>query len=313
MNSRSQTAISGSFFFLRAPIVLMIVVATALTAAGPELYGAGIAAIQQEEDRRTELGERQRLVERKMLELEDQLRVIADRIRPREPERADRLVEAYQQAREKLVTRQMAEVTALLNENRLREAEERLAEVIRDVDDLIRLLSRDQQQRLTREQEIDMLESIRDDIRDVQRQQNDQTRETGKVGNKEETLNRLGQQLAELNNLIDRQRGLIQSTEGSDGNNLRAMDRLADEQFEIRQETENLIDEIASDPSSRVGEGGEASTGQDGEGQDGEGQDGEGQDGEGQDGEGQDGEGQDGEGQDGEGQDGEGQDGEGQD
>ena len=50
----------------------------------------------QGSDLKTELGVRQRLVERKMSELETKLTVIAEKLREKEPERAKLLVAAYQ-------------------------------------------------------------------------------------------------------------------------------------------------------------------------------------------------------------------------
>ena len=61
-------------------------------------------------DLKTELGLRQRLVERKMSELETKLTVIAEKLREKEPERAKLLVAAYQQSKERLITKKMAQI-----------------------------------------------------------------------------------------------------------------------------------------------------------------------------------------------------------
>ena len=51
----------------------------------------------QDEDRKTELGVHQQFVEQKMVAVENNFTSTAERIRESEPERAERLVAAYQQ------------------------------------------------------------------------------------------------------------------------------------------------------------------------------------------------------------------------
>ena len=72
----------------------------------------------QEKDKKSQLGERQRLVERKMAELENKFTAIAEQIRQKEPERADRLIAAYQRAKETLLKEKMNEVSQLLDQNK---------------------------------------------------------------------------------------------------------------------------------------------------------------------------------------------------
>ena len=74
--------------------------------------------------RRSELGVRQKLVQRKMVELETKLTIIAERLKEKEPERHDRLIKAYQQSKEQLITKKMEEVSDLLDQDRLPEADD---------------------------------------------------------------------------------------------------------------------------------------------------------------------------------------------
>ena len=54
-------------------------------------------------DQKTELGIRQQLVKRQMVELEKKFMVFADRIREEKPERADLLVKTYQKSKDCLL------------------------------------------------------------------------------------------------------------------------------------------------------------------------------------------------------------------
>ncbi|MFM7740838.1 MAG: hypothetical protein ACKO9H_15650, partial [Planctomycetota bacterium] len=90
----------------------------AILASSPFALAPTSLAAWQEDDpnaQRTQLGEQQRLVERKMAELEARFTAIALQLQEKEPERAQRLVTAYQQAKERLLTQKMAEVAKLLD------------------------------------------------------------------------------------------------------------------------------------------------------------------------------------------------------
>ena len=98
-------------------------------------------------DLKTELGLRQRLVERKMSELETKLTVIAEKLREKEPERAKLLVAAYQQSKERLITKKMAQISSLLDGEKYQEADQLLDEVIQNLESLIRLLTQQKDQK----------------------------------------------------------------------------------------------------------------------------------------------------------------------
>ena len=85
-----------------------------------------LAAQDQKEDRANELGERQRRAELKMAELEARFEIIAQKLAEKEPERAARLKEALNQAKDRLIKRNMSVVTELLNQQKYDEAEQML-------------------------------------------------------------------------------------------------------------------------------------------------------------------------------------------
>ncbi len=226
---------------------------------------------QDETTRRSELGVRQKLVERKMVELESKLQVIAEKLKETEPERAARLIAAYQASKEKLITREMAEITELLDQNKLAPAKEKLDTVIANLESLFRLLTNEKDQEISKEDEIKMWEKIKNDI---QEQVNDQIRqkdEANKVANKEEAVKNLEAQIKKLKSLIEKQRGVIKDTEDNAGNGLRELDKVADKQFEVRQGTEALKDEIGGKPGDGKTKDGEPTDGKPGDGKPGDG------------------------------------------
>jgi len=119
---------------------------------------------------KTELGLRQRLLQMKMVEVEKQFRTIAERLQAERPEQAKLLTEAYQQSKEGLITSKMAQVTKLLNENQLDEARKIHLEVRDGLDQLVRLLTQRKEQTISKKDEIDQLEKMKEDILDQLRQ-----------------------------------------------------------------------------------------------------------------------------------------------
>lgn len=275
---------------------------------------------QSSEKQRTEFGARQKLVERKMIELEGQLTLIADRIRKKDPTKADRLVEAYQQSREQLITRKMAEAVEMLDQNKLVEAGETLDEVVQNLERLIRLLINQKTPEVSKQQEIDMLEQMKQNIQQRIEEQKDQRQEVSKVSDKDAATEKLDSQIKKLDDLIQRQQDAIKQAKEKSESGLRALDKVADEQFEIRKETEDLAKDVADPSGKEDGEGkpagedpeegkgkGESGKGDSKEGDPGDPKEGQGESKSGESGEGKPSDGSGGEGKSGKGKSGEGE------
>ena len=220
-----------------------------LTSAGWVACFLGNLSAQDDTTRRSELGIRQKLVEQKMIELETKLTVIAERLQEKEPERAKRLIAAYQQSKEQLITKKMAEVSNLLDQDQLPAAEAKLNEVIENLEALIKLLTNEKEPTLTKQEEQKMLERWKENIQERIQEQQQQRKETEKVSQKDETINRLEAQIKKLEQLIGKQREVIQDTEKNAAAGLRALDQVADKQFEVRQETEELGKQLGGEKS----------------------------------------------------------------
>lgn len=202
-------------------------------------------------DVKSVLGERQRLVERKMSELEARFAAIAEQLREKEPERANRLVAAYQRAKETLLTERMARISQLIDQGQTGEALLLLDQVILSLDELVKMLVDTRGNQMDRQQEIKMLEEWQKEIRQIQGEQRKERRETENVSRKDEALQRLDAQIKELENLIGRQKELREKTQAAAGSGLRALDKIADDQFEVRKQTEKLSRDVAGQPPGK--------------------------------------------------------------
>ncbi|MFO0455690.1 MAG: hypothetical protein ACK5Z0_06740, partial [Planctomycetota bacterium] len=242
-------------------LVARIGLLIALVVGSPFALAPSSLAAWQEDDpnaQRTQLGEQQRLVERKMAELEARFTAIALQLQEKEPERAQRLVTAYQQAKERLLTQKMAEVAKLLDANQYAAARAKLDEVITSLDELVKLLINQQDQGLSKQKEMEMLQEWKETLQGLQQEQKQQRQETEKVANKDDALKKLDEQLQRLDGLIKEQSDVIGDTEKNAGKGLQALDKVADKQFDVRKKTEQLKKDVAGesgDPKSDKNEG----------------------------------------------------------
>ena len=209
------------------------------------LFGGLVGIANGQDDTvKTELGLRQQLIQMKMLEVEKKFRSIADKLQTDQPEQAKLLTEAYQQSKESLITSKMAQATELLNDNQLDAAKKIHFEIRDGLDELVRLLTQRKEPTISKQQEVDRLEQWKKNIEEQIRQQRQQTSETHKASNKEETLEKLKSKIKDLDELAKKQQELVEATKKNKKPSLRELDAIADRQFEIRKETERLKNEL---------------------------------------------------------------------
>jgi len=170
-----------------------------------------------------------------------------------------------------------------------------LDDVIRELDQLVRLLMNDPSQKMNQQDQIETYEKWKQAIQEMHREQTAQRRETSKVANKDSVLKKLAEQIKKLQSLIEDQQNVLKQTEENESASLRELDKIADQQFNLRQETEKLASDLGQQEQGLDGEGQPGNAESAGEQQSGEQQSGEQQSGEQQSGEQQSGEQQSGE------------------
>lgn len=199
---------------------------------------------QSTTDQRTELGVRQKLVQRKMVELEAKFTIVAQRIREKDAQRADLLISTYQQSKELSLTKKMENVSDLLNEQKYDAADQELNEVVSILESLIRMLTNEKEQEISAQDEIAMLEKFKKNVQQQLQEQRQQTRDTEKAANKQDASKQVQAQIKALNRLIESQKRLVEETGKNQKANLKKLDNIADKQFEIRKQTDRLKDNI---------------------------------------------------------------------
>ena len=211
-------------------------------------------AQESSEEKKSALAIRQRMVERKMVELEARFTAAAERIREKDPGAAERLIKTYQKSKEQSLSKKMASVSELLDEGSYNEAASELDEVIGTLESMIRLLTDEKEKEVSKADEIDALEKAKNAAEEALEKQRKQTAENDKVGNKEESLANLEAQIKQLQGLIKKQEDNIEKTEANMDSGMRKLDGLADEQFKIRKDTEALAKAIRGQQSPKEGQ-----------------------------------------------------------
>ncbi len=231
-----------------AVVALLVYVVTVPTIA--QSRGQISAQNMVAEDQKTELGIRQQLVKRKMVELEKKFMFVADRIRNDKPQRAELLVKTYQKSKEQSLTRKMELVSQLLNTQKYDEAEQQLDEVVGILESLIRLLTNEKKKAVSAKQEMESLEKIKQKIKQQLQEQRKQTREVEKASDKKSAAEKVTAQINALKGLIEKQSELARETGNNANAKLNQLDQLADKQFGIRQATDELHKNVSGQKDS---------------------------------------------------------------
>ncbi len=241
--------------------------------------GAGAQPDDAGEDGQTPLGVRQENVRRMITEMRDRFLQLAQTLARTEPEQAERLTQAIREASEALIEQRAAEIADMLNRGQLDAAAAAQQQVIGELKRLIDLLTRDSELDEMLE-EMRRLERWRQQVAQLIQREAGHLNETQNLTQKDKALANLDAQIAALKALIDKQAGVVDQIGQARQEGLRALDRAADAQRAVRQQTEALGRAMQGAPSESGAsdaqdQPAEASDAQSGEAQPGEAQPGE--------------------------------------
>ena len=211
---------------------------------------------------KSSLGVRQQRVARMMNDLEVRFRALARKLEQNEPERAARLIKAFEESRKLLIERRMTEIVAMLDAAKLDSANKEQQQVVSDLKSLIGLLIDEEFEKEDDEEEIAQLREWKENIKKLLAEERLQERESEKLEDPDETMRKLDEQMEKIEKLIDQEQRLIRKTRAARERGLEDLDELAGEQESIRKATEQLAAGMSD--SDEPGDGG-------GEGQAGEG------------------------------------------
>ncbi|MEK6233144.1 MAG: hypothetical protein N2C14_00375, partial [Planctomycetales bacterium] len=245
-------------------VLLIALLCPLLSAAPPETL---------KQDSPGGLGVRQQHVHRLMRELDRKFVVLAGRLGEKDPDRAKRLLNAFQQSKKLGVEQRMAGIVALLNDSRLDKpagalkdspldgAAREQQQVLKDLEQLIATLLKEEFGEEDRGEEIDRLLKWRAEVERLLDEQRERLRETDQTAGKDRILAEASRRIADLKELIEQQNQLADETELVRKEGVQGLGEVADKQREIRERTEKLARKIAADQHRREPNKGEPNKG----------------------------------------------------
>ena len=223
---------------MKANTILLALIALAIG------FSASFAQDEKKE-KKSDLGVRHQRIERMMMDIERKFTSLSEQLREQEPERAKRLVQALQKAKELLIQKRLGDITEMLNDAKYDNAIEEQAEIIANIKELIKLLLNEQaDEDKAKEKERRELEEWARNIRKIIKEETQQADETKKIANKDDTLKDYDAQIAAIKELIKKQGDVNASAEKSASNGISAMERVANEQHKVRKQTEDVTSKI---------------------------------------------------------------------
>lgn len=184
------------------------------------------------------LGVRQQRVGRMMSELERRFLALAKSIEEKEPERAARLVKAFEESRSLLVEQRMAQIVTMLNTAKLDNASNEQQQVLDDVRKLITILLSENGDKEQDRDEVELLKKWHQQIAELRRDEQQQRAATEKLDKKDEATERLQKQIEAVKELIQKQDELAKQTAAAKAANVAGLPALGDKQQSLRSDTE---------------------------------------------------------------------------
>jgi DNA repair exonuclease SbcCD ATPase subunit len=205
------------------------------------------AETKQDNKQISALGVRQQQVERMMEELEAKFQNLAQTLQKTEPDRAAKLIAALQESRKLGIEQRMARIVGMLDTARLDTATDEQKLVVDDLKKLIELLLDEASDKDRALDEAERLQKWKEEIKKLIAEQQLQKRESEKIAKKDDTLNGLDAQIAELKNLIAKEQKVIEATEAARKEGVQKFGSVADEQAKVREATQKLKDQLAKE------------------------------------------------------------------
>ncbi|HUQ72056.1 MAG TPA: hypothetical protein VM165_21180 [Planctomycetaceae bacterium] len=191
------------------------------------------------------LGVRQQRVARLMQDVERSFLALAKSLEATEPEKAARLVKAFEESKSLLVEQRMREIVKMLDGTKLDVAGTEQKQVVTDVRRLLNILMSDDPEREERRAEIEQLKAWHQQLSLLIKEEQRQERETQKLDKQAATQQKIDQQIEAVKELIRRQESLTRQTATTRAESISTLAELAGPQQTLRNDTEFVAKDIA--------------------------------------------------------------------
>ena len=227
----------GRLLFSAAFWSCAVCLATAAETAKP-------AATEKSNTEQSAVGVRQERVATMMRELDQKFLALAKSLEKTEPERAERLIKAFEESKTTLIEPRMRQIVAMLDSAQLDNAGQEETKILDDVRKLIAILLKEADEREKDREEIEMLKKWHQQISMMVREEQAQKAESQKLDQTKEALDTLAKQIAAVEELLKREKDLLRETVITSSQGVTGLTQLATNQERIRRDTEFVNSEI---------------------------------------------------------------------
>jgi hypothetical protein len=190
------------------------------------------------------VGVRQERVAAMMQDLDQKFLALAKTLEKTEPERAERLLKAFEESKSTLIEPRMRQIVALLDSAQLDNAGQEETKILDDVRKLIAILLKEADDREKDREEIERLKKWHQQITMMVREEQAQKAESQKLDKTKEALDTLAKQIAAVEELLKREKELLRETVITAAQGVTGLTQLATNQERIRRDTEFVNSEI---------------------------------------------------------------------
>ncbi|HVJ86389.1 MAG TPA: hypothetical protein VM452_12140 [Caulifigura sp.] len=190
------------------------------------------------------VGVRQTRVASMMQELDQRFLALAKSLEKTEPERAERLIKAYEESKTALIEPRMRQIVQMLDAAQLDNAGQEETKILEDVRKLIAILLKESEEREKDREEIDRLKKWHQQISMMVRDEQAQKAESRKLDQTKEALDTLAKQIAAVEELLKREKDILRQTVLTAAEGVTGLTQLAVNQELIRKDTEFVNAEI---------------------------------------------------------------------
>ena len=201
----------------------------------------------------TPLGIRQQRVERMMEDLERKFKSLKLALQQNEPERAERLQQTLNKAKELLIQKRMSDVTKLLDQANLDTANDGQKALLADIRVLLELLLDEKSDKDKIREEFERLSQWKQDIENLIKSERGEKRETDKLSNKERTQAALEAKIKALEGVIAKEKEVIAATQASRAEGIQGLGKIAGDQEAARKQAEAIANQIAKEGGDEKG------------------------------------------------------------
>ncbi len=226
---------------------LLLVLMSTFVWAATSAYSQQPAAEPDPGSKKLSLPERQAIIRDRVARLEDRMFQLSQAIRKAEPEKAEQLLESLGAARGMMVRQKMEEIVRKLDQSQYADATDTQKEVAADLQALLRMLLEGPEKLEDRKKEIERLEALKQQLDGVIREQREARQNAQAAAGK--TDEKLDAAINKLEKLFEQQNALSSKTARPGAE----MQKTADEQEQLRTETESLADDLRAAQSEQSG------------------------------------------------------------